>query len=123
MIFGLPGESRDDMMESAGILATLPINTLKFHQLQIIKGTAMASQYKKTPELFNLFSLDEYIRFIIGYISYIPPGMIIERFTGEVPPEYHAGPNWGSIRNEQVIVRIEKKMEELDVWQGKFLKP
>lgn len=123
LIFGLPGESREEMMESAKIISRLPINNIKFHQLQIIKGTAMAGQYEKKPDHFCLFSLDEYIRFIIQYIEQIPPEMIIERFTGEVPPPYHAGPNWGNIRNDQVNIRIENQMESMDTWQGKCFSP
>lgn len=119
LIFGLPGETREEMMKSAEILCPLPINNIKFHQLQIIRGTAMAGHYRRDPEQFELFSLEEYIDFIIDFIELIPPAMIIERFTGEVPPKYHAGPNWGSIRNEQVNVMIERRMEERDTWQGK----
>ena len=120
LIFGLPGESREEMMASAEILAGLPVNNVKFHQLQIIKGTAMARQFGKDPSAFHLFGMEEYVEFIIGFIERIPPHMIIERFTGEVPPKFHAGPNWGNIRNEQVVALIERKLEEKNTWQGRF---
>jgi len=120
IIFGLPGETREEMLNSAHILASLPMNNIKFHQLQIIKGTRMARQYAEDPEHFHLFSLQEYIDFIIKFIEHIPHELIIERFTGEVPPRFHAGSNWGNIRNDQVNILIENRMAELDTWQGKY---
>jgi hypothetical protein len=119
IIFGLPGESREEMLEEAKILSKLPITTIKFHQLQIIKNTAMALQYAKDPSLFKLFELEEYISFIIRFIEQLNPEFIVERFTGEAPPRFLAGPNWGLMRNDQINKQIEKKLEQLNTWQGK----
>lgn len=119
IIFGLPGESRQDMMDQARILSELPINNIKFHQLQIIKNTQMAAEYKKNPASFSLFTLEDYIDFIVSFVERINPSFIIERFTGEVPPRFLAGPNWGKIRNDQINKLIEKKFEERNTWQGK----
>ena len=119
IIFGLPGESRQEMMDQVQILSELPLNNIKFHQLQIIKNTQMAMEYKKDPSAFDLFSLEDYIDFIVDFTSQLNPNFIIERFTGEVPPRFLAGPNWGLIRNDQVNHLIEKKFEELNTWQGK----
>ena len=120
LIFGLPGESRQEMMDEAAIVSELPLTTIKFHQLQIVKGTAMAQDYKMNPQEYDLFSLAEYIEFITTFVSKLNPAFIIERFTGEVPPRFHAGPNWGIIRNDQVNNLIEKDLEKKDTWQGKF---
>ncbi|MEZ5083717.1 MAG: TIGR01212 family radical SAM protein [Bacteroidales bacterium] len=122
LIFGLPGESRQEMLAEAEILSQLPLGTIKFHQLQIIRDTVMAQQYKNKPEDFDLFSLEEYIEFIIRFVERLNPELIIERFTGEVPPRFLSGPNWGIIRNDEVNYKIEKTMEEKDTWQGKFFK-
>lgn len=119
IILGLPGETRQEMMDQVQTLSALPINNIKFHQLQIIKNTKMALNYKKDPDGFDLFSLEDYINFIVEFTSRLNPDFIIERFTGEVPPRFLAGPNWGLIRNDQVNLLIEKKLEELDTWQGK----
>jgi uncharacterized protein len=119
IIFGLPGESKEDMMKEAGILSALPIDNIKFHQLQIIKGTRMAEEYKIQPADFVQFSLDEYIEFIIDFVEMLNPGFVIERFAGEVPPKYLEGSGWGLIRNDQILNRIEKRMEERETWQGK----
>jgi uncharacterized protein len=119
VIFGLPGETKEDMMKEAGILSAFDIKNIKFHQLQIIKGTRMAEEYKIQPGDFIQFSLDEYIEFIIDFVEMLNPAFVIERFAGEVPPRYLEGPGWGLIRNDQVLATIEKRMEERDTWQGK----
>ncbi|HPE54940.1 MAG TPA: TIGR01212 family radical SAM protein [Bacteroidales bacterium] len=121
-IFGLPGESRAQMLDSVYVINQLPLTTIKFHQLQIVKGTRMALDYAKNPENYELFTMEEYINFIIRFIENLDPRFIIERFTGEVPPRFHAGPNWGVIRNDQVNHLIERKLENMDTWQGRLFK-
>jgi len=120
IIFGLPGESREEMMAEADILSDLPISNIKFHQLQIIKGTRIALEYKKIPEDFPHFSLDDYIEFIIDFVEKLDPSIVIERFAGEVPPRFLDGPGWGLIRNDQGLARIEKRMAERHTWQGRL---
>jgi radical SAM protein (TIGR01212 family) len=119
LIFGLPGETRDEMMNEADIISNLPINNIKFHQLQIIKGTRMADEYKDHPEDFLQFPLDEYIEFIIDFVEKLNPAVVIERFAGEVPPRFLAGTGWGLIRNDQILTRIEKRLAERETWQGR----
>ncbi len=119
-IFGLPGESREMMMRSVAKVSQLPLTTIKFHQLQIVTGTAMAHDYQKHPEDYPLFSFEEYVDFIIRYTERLNPDFIIERFAGEVPPRYLSGPGWGLIRNDQINVAIGKEMEKRDTSQGKF---
>jgi len=119
LIFGLPGESREEMLDQVDIISELPLNNIKFHQLQIIKNTPFADEYKKNQEIFNLFSLDEYLDFIVKFLERLNPNIVIERFAGEVPPRFLAVPGWGLIRNDQFLNMLENKLEELDTWQGK----
>ncbi len=119
-IFGLPGETRQMMLDSVKQVSQLPLTSIKFHQLQIVTGTAMARDYKTHPENYPLFTLKEYIDFIIRYIERLNPDFIIERFAGEVPPRFLAGPDWGLIRNFQINIAIEKEMEKKNTWQGKY---
>lgn len=123
MMFGLPGETREMMLAEAQILSELPLDTIKFHQLQIIKGTAFAKEYKQHPEHFHFFSLPDYIEFIVEFIEHLNPNFVIERFAGEVPPRFLAGPSWGKIRNDQILNQIEKILQQKDSWQGKFYLP
>ena len=119
-INGLPGETKEYILSQAKTISSLPLDTIKFHQLQIIKGTAMEKEYIKHPENFTFFELSEYIDFFIRFIERLNPDFVVERFAGEVPPRFLAGPGWELIRNDQILVRFEKKLKELDTWQGKF---
>lgn len=120
LIFGLPGESRTKMLAEAEILSKLPVNNMKFHQLQIIKGTKMEEEFRLNPEKFTFFELADYIEFVIDFLEKLNPNIVIERFAGEVPPRFLAGPGWGLIRNDQILNLIEKRLEERDTWQGRL---
>lgn len=119
IIFGLPGETRQQMLNEAEILSRLPLNSIKFHQLQIIKGTLMEKEYQKTPEVFELFSWEEYRDFFVGFLERLNPRFLIERFTGEAPPGLIAGPRWFMKRSDQILALLEEKLEEVDTWQGR----
>ncbi len=119
-IFGLPGETREMMMDSVHEINKLPLRSIKFHQLQIVKGTAMARDFRLNPSDYPLFSFEEYIDFIIHIIERLNPSFIIERFAGEVPPRFLAGPDWGLIRNDQVNTSIEKELIRRNTWQGRL---
>lgn len=119
-IFGLPGESRQEMLDQAAIISGLPLTTVKFHQLQIIKGTKMEKEYQTGPSDFELFSWDEYLMFIISFLERLNPALVVERFTGEAPPRFLTGEGWGKKRTDQIVGLVEKKMEEMNTWQGRL---
>jgi len=121
-IFGLPGESRNNMLAEAEIISRLPLTTVKFHQLQIIKGTVMEREYKNNPSDFELFTCDEYIDFFITFIENLNPSIVVERFTSEVPPRFLSVGGWGKKRADQIAIMIEKRLEELNTWQGRLCK-
>ncbi len=120
MILGLPGENRDDMLEGSKRVSKLPISTIKMHQLQIVSGTKMAEEFKLSPELFRFFSLTEYIDLVIDYMELLNPFIVVERFAGEVPPRFLVGPGFGLIRNDQILIQTEKRMEERNTYQGRL---
>jgi radical SAM protein (TIGR01212 family) len=123
LIFGLPGETKKEMLEQAKKISKLPLTTIKFHQLQIIKGTIMANDYAKNLQDYALFELNEYINFIVKFTEKLNSDIIIERFVSEVPPRFKIAPDWGLMRTDQIQGLIETKMEEIDTWQGKLYKP
>jgi uncharacterized protein len=119
-ILGLPGETRDEMLRQVSIISELPLKTVKFHQLQIIKGTTMESEFKNNPGDFELFTWEEYRDFFVSFLERLNPAIVVERFTGEAPPRFLAGEGWGKKRTDQIVNLIEKRLEELDTWQGKL---
>jgi radical SAM protein (TIGR01212 family) len=119
-IFGLPGETREEMLAEATIISGLPVISVKFHQLQILKGTRIEEEYNLNPSDFLLFEFNDYMDFIISFLEILNPSIVVERFTGEAPPGFLAREPWSSKRTDQIVCQIEKRLEELDTWQGKF---
>jgi len=119
-IFGLPGETREEMLNQVDIISGLSIRTVKFHQLQIIKGTGMEIEFKNNPVDFELFTWEEYLDFFVAFLERLNPAIVVERFTGEAPPRFLTGEGWGKKRTDQIVNLIEKRLEELNTWQGKL---
>lgn len=119
-IFGLPGESRKDMLAYASVINGLPLHSVKFHQLQIVKGTAMEREYKEMPSDFLTFTLEEYLDFMADILELLRPDLYIERFAGEVPPRFVDSTPWGLLRNTELINLLEKRLEERNTWQGRL---
>ena len=119
-IFGLPGETREEMLAEAGIISDLPLKIVKLHQLQIIKGTAMEAEFLNNPDEFQLFGWEEYLDFFISFLERLTPDILVERFSGETPPRFLATGGWGRKRSDLVANLIEKRLEELDTWQGRL---
>jgi radical SAM protein (TIGR01212 family) len=120
LIFGLPGESREEMLAEAAIVSELPLDNIKFHQLQIIKGTRMADEYLSSPESFQFFSMEDYLDFMIQFIERLSPSIVIERFAGEVPPRFLVSSPWSNLRNDEFNRLLEQKLEEKNTWQGRL---
>jgi radical SAM protein (TIGR01212 family) len=117
-IFGLPEETPEMWLEDVKVINQLPLNSIKFHQLQIIKGTAMEKEYFADSEQFYPFTMDSYIQFIIDFVERLNPAFAIERFAGEVPPRFLAVNHWGTIRYDVVLQKIVKEFERRETWQG-----
>ncbi len=117
-IFGLPGETKEQMLNYAHTINELPLNSVKFHQLQIVKDTAIEKEYLQQPQDFVEMTLEEYIDFFIDFLEILKPNIYIERFAGEVPPRFVNKTPWGKIRNVELIRLLEKRLEERDTFQG-----
>lgn len=118
-ILGLPGESREMMLEECAMINELPLRSAKFHQLQIVRGTRMEAEYAERPEDFERFTLDGYIDFFADMLERLRPELYIERFVGEVPPRFVNETPWGLVRNVELLRRLEARLEERDTWQGR----
>jgi uncharacterized protein len=119
LIMGLPGESREQMLGQSQIISQLPVNSVKFHQLQIVNDTPMADEYLNYPDNFQFFEPGEYVDFMVSFLENLRPDIAIERFAGEVPPEYNLRKSWKGLRSDQVIIMIEKELQQRNTWQGK----
>lgn len=121
MILGLPGETEEDILHHADQLSLLPLTTLKLHQLQIIRYTAMAREYKLLPESFHLYKLDEYINLCVSFVERLNPDIYIERFTSQSPRKLLIAPDWG-LKNYEVTDKIIKRFHERNTSQGRLYK-
>lgn len=122
LVLGLPGESRDMILAEADIINSLPINSLKLHQLQVIKDTPMADG---SAQAGNSFRLDEYISLVCDFVERLRPDILIERFAGEVPPRFQAFPerSWRRpdgrlLRNEQIPPMVNNELVRRGTCQG-----
>ncbi|MBQ7812827.1 MAG: radical SAM protein [Bacteroidales bacterium] len=120
-ILGLPGETRQMMLDSCRLINSLPLRSVKFHQLQIVKGTRMEQEFYEMPQDFERFSLDGYLDFFVDMLERLRPDLFIERFVGEVPPRFVNETPWGLIRNVELLRLLEKRLEDRDAWQGRLL--
>tara|TARA_R110001592_G_scaffold78594_2_gene235543 strand:+ start:242 stop:1180 length:939 start_codon:yes stop_codon:yes gene_type:complete len=120
MIIGLPRETKEDILNHAKELSKLPINTLKLHQLQIVKHTMMALQLKENPDMFNLYNAEEYIDLITDFVTLLRPDIIIERFISESPAHLLIAPKWNGLKNFEIVAKIEKELVAKKLWQGKL---
>ena len=108
-IMGLPGETEEMMLATVQKAVSLPIGSLKFHQLQIIRGTHFAEIYKSNPDYFNLFTPDAYAALCRKIIDIVAPADIaIERFVAQAPDEMLVAPRWG-LKNYQFANLLNKK--------------
>ena len=120
MILGLPGESHEQIVEHAKKLSELPINTIKLHQLQIVKHTVMARNYAKTPTDFKLYTAEEYVELAVDFLEQLRPDIVVERFSSESPPDLIIQPRWGGLKNFHIAHKIEKRLRQRDTFQGKL---
>ena len=119
-ILGLPGQSDEELIAQTDKINALPLTTVKFHQLQVFRGTAMAEQYDQNPEQFHFWTVEEYIELFSEILARLRPDIVVERFASEAPPRYHYGRNWGLVRNETLWNMLEKRLVEKGIFQGMY---
>ncbi len=120
IIAGLPGEGAADVVRTARLLSQLPLDTVKLHQLQIIRGTRLARQVADGELAVKQWSVDEYICVCIDFIRNLAPTIAIERFTSQSPDNLLISPRWG-LKNYQFANLLQRAICKDKVCQGSAL--
>jgi radical SAM protein (TIGR01212 family) len=116
VMLGLPGESHEDMLATAREVARLPIDSVKIHNLYYVKHTPLGEQYERGE--VRAMERDEYLQTLVDFLELLPPAMIVERISGEAPPDYFLGPSW-CLDKPAVRKALLAELERRDTWQGK----
>ena len=118
LMLGLPGETREDFLNHAIKINALPINRLKIHQLQVLKNTQMAIEFRDQPGDFIHWSLEDYMEVIIEFLERLRPDIEVERFLSHSPKESIIYPKWGT-KNDQFTRTTIENMLKRGAYQGK----
>lgn len=119
-ILGLPGETREMLLGQCRFISSLPLHSVKFHQLQIVKGTRIEKEFAQVPQDFLRLSLPDYLDMVIDILERLRPDLYIERVAGEVPPRFVNETQWGLIRNFQILHLLDERLSERNTWQGRL---
>jgi radical SAM protein (TIGR01212 family) len=120
IILGLPGETREMMLQTALFLADIAVKGVKIHMLYIVKDTPLASLYEKGE--YTCLDREEYVEYVVDFLELLPPTMIIQRLTGDPIRSELIAPIW-AIEKSENLASIRKRLEDRDTWQGKRLSP
>lgn len=120
LINGLPGETREIMLESARAVGRLNPHSVKLHLLHVIKGTRLAKEYES--KAFPLLELEEYVGIICDQLEVLPAETVIQRVTGDGKKEDLIGPLW-SLKKFVVMNEIDKEMARRNSYQGRLYIP
>ena len=115
IILGLPGEDAQENLRQAPVISSLPIDILKIHQMQIIRGTRLAAEFERNP--FHIYDIDEYIRLIANYIQRLRKGLVLERFVSQSPKELLIAPHWG-LKNHEFTDLLNNYLKQHNIHQG-----
>ena len=118
IILGLPGEDAQENLRQAPIISSLPIDILKIHQMQIIRGTLLAEEFERSP--FHIYSIEEYIELISSYIQRLRKDLVLERFVSQSPKELLIAPQWG-LKNHEFTDLLNNYLIKHQIHQGSLL--
>lgn len=120
VILGLPGESREEMLATAREVARLGVDSVKIHNLYAVKNTLLAEQVARGE--IRLMERDTYLRALVDFLERLPPGMIVERVSGDAPPDYFIGPAW-CLDKPSLRAALEAELDRRQTWQGRLHEP
>lgn len=110
IIIGLPGEDAEESVRQAPVISSLPLDILKIHQMQVIKGTKLAEEY--AAHAFHVYTVDEYIDVVVRYISLLRKDLVLERFVSQSPKELLVAPKWG-LKNYEFTNLLNNRLKAL----------
>ena len=117
LILGLPGETRDMMLESlehvCHLEGALPFG-LKLHLMNIVKNSPL---YKAMPDYVSFESMEEYVDLVVSCLESVPPAITIHRITGDVPRKILVSPEW-SYKKRTILNAINRELALRDTHQG-----
>jgi radical SAM protein (TIGR01212 family) len=116
LIYGFPDESRDNFLKSVDLLVQLGINTVKLHQLHVVKGTRLEELYRSGT--FVPLAKEEYIAAAADFLELLPATVSIQRLYGSAPLAIRVAPEW-DLKNNQMWYAILNELKRRDSWQGK----
>ena len=117
LIIGLPGETIDDILATADAVSTLPLDTVKLHQLQLIRGTRMAQQVEVGEVAIMQWSAEEYIDVCLAFLRRLSPEIAVERFVSQSPAELLISPKWG-LKNYEFTNLLMNRIRVTSTRQG-----
>jgi radical SAM protein (TIGR01212 family) len=120
VMLGLPGETREDMLATAREIGRLGFDAVKIHNLYAVRNTPLADQVERGE--VTLMERDAYISTVVEFLELLPPTMLVERISGDAPPDYFIGPTW-CLDKPAVKLALEAELTRRDTWQGKRWTP
>jgi hypothetical protein len=118
VILGLPGETHDDMLQTADEVGRLKLDAVKIHNLYCVKNTPLADQVARGE--VQLMERADYVRTVVDFIERLPPAMIVDRISGDAPPDYFIGPTW-CLDKPAVKNALLAEFARRGSWQGKWV--
>ena len=110
------------LVDQCSFISSLPLHSVKFHQLQLVKGTRIEKEYAAVPDDFLRLDLPEYLDLVVDILERLRPDLYIERVAGEVPPRFVNETQWGLIRNFQILHLLDDRLSARDTWQGRLFR-
>ena len=121
-ILGLPLDDYNSIITNSKIISEYNIDSIKLHQLQILKNTVLEKKYLEDKSIVELFTAEKYVNLVVDFLEYLNPEIGIERLINEIPPKYLIAPKWGGLRSNDIIKMVEAEFSKRNYYQGiKFI--
>lgn len=118
VILGLPGESRQDILETAKALSELNIDGVKLHSLYVLKGTPMARMLAEGE--YSPLRRETYVSWVVAFLERLPESVVIQRLTGDPDPSGLVAPDW-TLKKQETLALIQKTLKVQDTRQGRLV--